>query len=157
MRNRLFASFKAPLLFTAIFALAFTSGGPFGLLDRLTPQAEAYPGGGNGQCNLHSLKGNWGVHFHGTLFGLGDLVGVGAETCDAYGNCTGHVTFNLEGAVSEDTFTSEDVIQPDCTGTGMVHYTSGIEATVAFVLVDDEIHFVGTDPGALFVGTQMRR
>lgn len=170
MKSNLFTSMKAPLLFTAILALGLTSGRLFdGLRDRLIPSAEAHPGNGNGngngnwngngnggQCGLHSIQGKWGLVLHGTI-GEDDIVAVGAETCDGAGHCTGHATANIGGFVAEDTFTSMDVINPDCTGTGVVTYTSGLVANVALVIIQDEIHFIGTDPDSSIKGIQKRR
>lgn len=161
MKGRLLAALKAPLLFTAIFGLGLSAGGPVGgLFDRLLPSAEASPGNGNGyggQCNYHSLQGKFGFYLNGTVLGVGELTSVGAEMCDGQGNCSGHATINIGGMVVEDSFTAVDTISPDCTGTGVVSYTSGFTAHVAFVVIGDDIHFMSTDPDSVLSGTQTRR
>lgn len=55
-------------------------------------------------------------------------------------------------------FTSEDTLDPECTGTGVITDETGLVARAAFVVVDvEELLFIGTDEGAMISGVQKRR
>ena len=113
----------------------------------------------NKVCGTHLVKGDYGFSYSGTADGLGSINGVGSETCDDDGNCFGQGTDTVNGSAFSSTFTSVTTINPDCTGTVTTTYADGSVYHAALVVVDggDEYHFVGTDPGASYIGVQKRR
>lgn len=158
MKNRT-ASILISLAFAAALGLGLGAGGRLGrLADALVPAARADSPGGK-VCSNASEHGRYGLAFSGTIDGVGSFSGVGVETCDGTGHCTGVETFNFGTGPVTVHFTSEDTINPDCTGTSVITDETGLVVHAAFVLVDDgkEIDFIGTDPGAIVSGTQKRQ
>jgi hypothetical protein len=113
----------------------------------------------NKGCGAHLLKGDYGFSFSGTADGFGSINGVGSETCDDNGTCVGELTETLNGSATTTTFISVTTVNPDCTGTVTTTYPDGQVFHAALVVVNggDEYHFVGTDPGASYIGVQKRR
>jgi hypothetical protein len=113
----------------------------------------------NKGCGAHLVKGEYGFSYSGTADGFGSINGVGSETCDDNGNCVGEGTDTVNGSAFTTTFTSVTTINPDCTGTVTTTYADGQVFHAALVVVNggDEYHFVGTDPGASYIGVQKRR
>ncbi len=115
--------------------------------------------GANKGCGTHLVKGDYGFSYSGTADGFGSINGVGSETCNDDGNCFGEGTDTVNGAAFSSTFTSVTTINPDCTGTVTTTYADGSVFHAALVVVNggDEYQFVGTDPGASYIGVQKRR
>ena len=113
----------------------------------------------NKVCGAHLVKGDYGFSYSGTVEGVGSITGVGSETCDDNGNCVGEGTDTVNGSAFTATFSSVTTINPDCTGTVTTTYADGSVFHAALVVVNggDEYHFVGTDPGASYIGVQKRR
>jgi hypothetical protein len=110
-------------------------------------------------CGAHLLKGDYGFSYSGTADGFGSINGVGSESCDDDGNCVGEGTDTVNGSAFTSTFSSVTTINPDCTGTVTTTYADGSVFHAALVVVNggDEYQFVGTDPGAAYIGVQKRR
>lgn len=113
----------------------------------------------NKGCGTQLVKGEWGFSYSGTADGFGNINGVGSETCDEDGNCVGQGTDTVNGSAFNASFSSVTTINPDCTGTVTTTYADGSVFRAALVVVDggNEYHFVGTDPGASYIGVQKRR
>ena len=113
----------------------------------------------NKVCGAHLLKGDYGFSYSGTADGFGSINGVGSETCDDNGNCVGQGTDTVNGTAFSATFTSVTTINPDCTGNVTTTYSDGQVFHAALVVVNggEEYQFVGTDPGASYIGVQKRR
>ena len=113
----------------------------------------------NKVCDNSLLKGEHGFSYYGTIVGGGGITGIGVETCDANGNCVGFGTNTVDGVASSTTFTGVYTINPDCTGTVTTTYPDGSVFHSAVVIVNggDEFYFIGTDPGASYLGFEKRR
>jgi hypothetical protein len=129
----------------------------------LVPSASADPAPGpigGKACDNRILKGNYGFTFTGSFSGGIPFVGVGSESCDETGYCTGVTTLSIDGAVSTSPFTAQYTINPDCTGVETAnYYTIGLVVQEAVSIVDGgrEVNFMGTDPGGVSVGVMKRR
>lgn len=158
MTKRSGTSIKISLAVCGAFLLGLAASGGLGPLTS-TAQASS-PGGGNGGgCDEKLLKGNYGYSYDVTIEGLGDFNGIGAQTCDKYGNCAGTDTVMIFGQATTLPFTSVYTVNPDCTGSGVLTYSNGAVVNTVFVLVDggDEIHFVGADFDGKSAGVAKRR
>jgi hypothetical protein len=149
------ASIKIVVTFGVALVLGVTAGGGFG---HLLPSAHADPGKGPA-CDQGSEQGTWGFSLTGSIDSVGPIVGVGAETCDGTGHCTGSETDTIAGATVTHTFTTVETINPDCTGVSTITNPDGSSVHSAFVIVNGgaELDFIGTDPGASISGVQKRR
>jgi hypothetical protein len=147
------ASIKLSLAFAAAVALGVAAGNA----GRLVPSAQAEPGAR--PCSIASERGNWGYSYSGTIDGVGPIVGVGTETCDGAGHCTGTDTAVVFGQTVTHTFTTVETINPDCSGGSEITYDDGTVVHSKFVIVagETELHFTGADPGASLSGVQKRR
>lgn len=125
--------------------------------------AQASPGGGQGNghvCDNRILRGNYGFSFSGSFTGGVPFTGVGSESCDDDGHCTGVTTLNIDGQSSTAPFTADYTINPDCTGVETAsYYTIGLVIQEAVTIVDGgkEVHFIGTDPDGTSIGVMKRR
>ena len=149
------ASFKHAVAFGVAIVVGLGTGGGFW---RLLPSAHADPAK-KAACDQSSELGTWGFSDTGTIDGLGAIVGVGIETCDATGHCTGTETDTADVGTQTVTWTTVETINPDCTGTSTITYADGSQVHSAFVIVNggNELDFIGTDPGATISGVQKRR
>lgn len=158
MTKRTGTSIKISLAVSGAFLLGLAASGGLGAL---TPSAQASPpgGGSGGACDEKLLKGNYGYSYDVTIAGLGDFNGIGAQTCDKYGNCSGSDTVMIFGQATTLAFTSAYTVNPDCTGSGLITYSNGAVVNTVFVLMDggDEIHFVGADFDGKSSGVAKRR
>lgn len=125
--------------------------------------AQASPGGGSKKpktCDNSILEGDHGFSFSGTFTGGVPFTGVGSESCDDTGHCTGVTTINIDGASSVAPFTADYTIAADCTGVETAtYYTIGLTIQEAVTIVDGgkEVHFMGTDPDGTSLGVMKRR
>jgi hypothetical protein len=111
-------------------------------------------------CDTRLLRGDYGFSFSGSFSYGATFTGVGSESCDDQGQCTGVTTINIDGATSTAPFTSVYTINADCTGVETAnYYTLGLIVSEAVTIVDNgkEVHFMGTDPGGLSIGVMKRR
>src|SRR5215813_1314468 len=111
-------------------------------------------------CDNSIVKGQHGFSYTGTIAGGGgSITGIGAETCDDNGNCVGFGTNTVDGVASSTTFTGVYTINPDCTSSVTTTYPDGSVFHSAVVILNggDEFHFIGTDPGASYLGIEKRR
>ena len=96
-------------------------------------------------CSLHSVAGEWGYTFTGTLnYPAGPVLfaGVGKYTFDAEGNASSTQTSSVGGIVVENTIKGTITVNSDCTGTitVSVYDQSGstlLRTAVWAVLFDD--------------------
>jgi hypothetical protein len=115
---------------------------------------------GGKTCDSRILRGNYGFSFSGSFTGGEPYTGVGSESCDDKGHCTGVTTINVDGTTSTAPFTAEYTIYPDCTGIERANYYElglVINETVTIVDGGREVHFMGTDPGGTVLGVMKRR
>jgi hypothetical protein len=111
-------------------------------------------------CDTRLLRGDYGFSFSGSFSGGVIFTGVGSESCDAKGQCTGVTTINIDGATSTAPFTSVYTINADCTGVETAdYYDLGLIVSEAVTIVDGgkEVHFMGTDAGGTSLGVMKRR
>jgi hypothetical protein len=134
--------------------VALAAGG----IGYLARPAHAEPAGAR-TCSIASERGTWGYSFSGTIDGFGPIVGVGVETCDGAGRCTGTDTSVVGGVSVSQSFTTVETINPDCSGGSEITYADGTVVHSKFVIVENEneLHFIGADPGASIHGVQKRR
>lgn len=68
-------------------------------------------------CSLASVAGKWGFTTNGTVLGVGPRASLGIFTLDRSGNLIrGKATANLNGTVTDETFSGTYTVDPDCTG-----------------------------------------
>jgi hypothetical protein len=65
---------------------------------------------------LAGVTGKWGFTTNGTVVGIGPRASLGILTLDGAGNLNGKATANLNGSVSDETFSGTYMVNPDCTG-----------------------------------------
>jgi hypothetical protein len=162
MKSPFTSSIKSPWIVAGVFALGLTaSGGLERAATLFEHTAHAQPAGQlkAGGCTIGMLHGKWGYSYSGEIPGVGSLGGVGVETCDANGQCSGTDLGAVEGSALPLSFNGTFTINSECMGTGVLHYSDGEVVTTAFVLVDDgdEFRFTSTDPGATLNGSAKRR
>lgn len=151
--------FKAPWRVLAPLVVALAAAGS--LVSSALAQASPSSGPAAGQsCDNRILRGDYGFSFSGSFSGGIPFTGVGSESCDENGHCTGVATLNIDGTTSTAPFTADYTINADCTGveTGN-YYTIGLTVQEAVTIVDGgrEVHFMGTDPGGTSIGVMKRR
>lgn len=145
--------FKASLWFPGLLVLALAA------ISSVVILASDKPLSANA-CDNRLLRGDYGFSFSGSFSGGATFTGVGSESCDDEGQCTGVTTINIDGTISTAPFTSVYMINADCTGVETAnYYTIGLVVSESVVLVDGgrEVHFMGTDPGGTSIGVMKRR
>src|SRR5262249_20205437 len=112
----------------------------------------------NKVCSNSVLRGDHSFSYTGTIAGGGSITGIGVETCDDNGNGVGSGTNTVDGVASSTTFTGVYMINSDCMGSVTTTYADGSVFHSAVVIISsDEFHFIGTDPGASYLGIEKRR
>lgn len=68
-------------------------------------------------CSSAKAAGRWGFTTNGTVVGAGPRDSIGIFTLDQAGNLLkGKATSNLNGSVTDETFSGTYTVNPDCTG-----------------------------------------
>jgi len=144
--------YKASLWFSGLLVLALMASSFVFLAFDKPLRANA--------CDARLLRGDYGFSFSGSFSYGASFTGVGSESCDDQGHCTGVTTINIDGATSTAPFTSVYTINADCTGVETTNYYElGLIVLEAVTIVDhgNEVHFMGTDAGGLSIGVMKRR
>jgi hypothetical protein len=111
------------------------------------------------QCSNATLKGVYGFSASGSFFGtsgeLGDLAVFARIVFDGRGHSTQSTSSSFNGLQSEGPETATYSVNPDCTGSAILHHPNGTVEHINFVIVESgsEIKFFVATPGAVFTGT----
>jgi len=154
--------FKISWRFPRLLVLALAAIGSFVILasSALAETSAANEPGSATACDTRLLRGDYGFSFSGSFSHGATFTGVGSESCNDQGQCTGVTTINIGGTTSIAPFTSVYTINADCTGVETANYYDlGLVVSESVVLVDGgkEVHFIGTDPGGTSIGVMKRR
>jgi hypothetical protein len=108
-------------------------------------------------CNNHSLRGAYGFASDGQAFDasgkeVAEIAAAGRIVFDGRGGLTGRETESFSGVISDIPFSGSYSVQPDCTGTAIIH--NGQTAHLKLMLVEggQEVNFIDQDPGVVAVG-----
>jgi hypothetical protein len=114
-------------------------------------------------CSNATLKGSFSHTGSGSVTAppplAGPFAGVGTDTFDGNGNISGNATVSINGNIVPLAETGTYKVNPDCTGTFTVVFSTGGTTTVSFVITDsgNEIQGICTDPGTIISHTFRRR
>ena len=114
-------------------------------------------------CSNATLKGSFSHRGSGSVTAppplAGPFAGVGTDTFDGNGNITGSATVSINGNIVPLTETGTYKVNPDCTGTFTVAFSTGGTTTVSFVITDseNEVQGICTDPGTIITHIFRRR
>jgi hypothetical protein len=112
-------------------------------------------------CSNADLTGSYGFSFNGTNLEMNvRFIIVGRFDADGKGNFKGTDSESVNGKVARGPFTGTYTLNPDCTGSGTLHFEgANFEAKLDFVLVSDgdEIFLIDIGGGNLESGTAKRQ
>jgi hypothetical protein len=140
-------------LVVAAALIALRIGLPSGTLPRVHAQENGREG-----CSLETLKGGYGLTFHGfgtegpvptQINAFTPVAGVGVVTFDGSGNLSLSETVSRGGLIAPLTTAGSYTVNPDCTGS----LEAGRAAHLNFVIVHNvkEILAINTDQGRVAV------
>jgi hypothetical protein len=96
---------------------------------------------GTQECTLAIVAGTYGLTTTGSIPGIGPVAAVGVVTVEKSGNISGGQTRSLNGAIADETFTRNAIVNPDCTGTDVIQvFQDGVlvrTSTLNLVYEDD--------------------
>ena len=109
-------------------------------------------------CSLATLRGSYALYGQGAVTALtppAPIAHVGTATYDGAGSLFGGDTIMLNGMSIQDTYTATYTITEQCmvsleitsTAVGVLHEVGWVVGTGK----SQEVHFIGTDPGLMFV------
>jgi hypothetical protein len=112
------------------------------------------------RCSNATLRGVYGFGASGSAFAptgeVGDLAVFARIVFDGHGNSTQSTNSSFNGFQNEVPLeTATYSVNPDCTGSAILHHPDGTSEHINFVIVEggSEIKFISATPGAVFTGT----
>ena len=112
------------------------------------------------ECSNASLKGGYGFSVTGTNVELNVQFAItGRFQADGQGHFTGKATQSVAGHVDHTAFNGAYVVNPDCSGTALFQFQSGVSATLDFILVKEgtEIYIMDADNGTIETGSDKKQ
>ena len=113
-------------------------------------------------CSDHSLRGAYGFASDGQVFDatgkeFAEVAAAGRVVFDGRGGLTGREIESFNGGISRIPFSGSYSVQPDCTGTAIIH--NGQTAHLKLMLIEhgQEANFIDQDPGVVAVGQISRQ
>ena len=113
-------------------------------------------------CSDHSLRGAYGFASDGQVFDasgkeFAEVAAAGRVVFDGRGGLTGRETESFNGVITDIPFSGSYSVQPDCTGTAIIH--NGQTAHLKLMLVEggQEVNFIDQDLGVVAVGQISRQ
>jgi hypothetical protein len=119
----------------------------------IAPTAKAADKG----CSNFTLQGTFSRHDTGTILAPAAIAGpyalVGTFTFDGNGGVTGATTASQNGTIGHGTQTGTYTVNPDCTGTIVVHGSAGFSSHYSFVIDDsgNEFQYICTDSNPISI------
>jgi hypothetical protein len=111
-------------------------------------------------CSNATLRGVYGFGASGSAFAptgeIGDLAVFARIVFDGHGNSTQSTNSSFNGFQNQAPLeTATYSVNPDCTGSAILHHPDGTFEHINFVIVEggSEIKFIVATPGTVFTGT----